>query len=197
MNRQDKIPGSAPLVFASSVTGSSHDLPIVGSIETTSGIQLMLSAYRAYNYISCIVIITIVALAVCARHSELCRIVGIQMFYSWGLVSLSMFWVALTFGFNKLPTSLYALLIFWSPITNSLCPSVPSTLDSGITVNMLASSCLLIVPYYLCGQSEDGKGDLMMQRLESWLHRPLPIFLLTAGWFPAAFLVALTGFGPD
>ncbi|MBY0552402.1 MAG: hypothetical protein K2W95_34295 [Candidatus Obscuribacterales bacterium] len=157
----------------------------------------MLTAYRAYNYISCIVIISVIALAVSARHSEICQDLGVYLFYSWGLVSVMMAYVAFFSKFNKLPAAFYPLLIFWSPVTNAFFPSAPSTLSSGITVNMLAGACLLLIPHYICGQSTDGKGDVVMQGFEDVLLNPVSVGIMTVGWLPASFLAAMTGFHID
>lgn len=153
----------------------------------------MLTAYRAYNYISCIVIISVIALAVSARHAEFCQDLGVYLFYSWGLVSVLMAYVAFFCRFNKLPSAFYPLLIFWSPITNSFFPSVPSNLSSGITVNILAGACLLLIPHYICGQSTDGKGDIAMQWFEDLLLNPVAVGIMTVGWLPASLLAAMTG----
>lgn len=157
----------------------------------------MLTAYQAYNHTSCFVISFIIILAIAARYSEACRDLGAHLFYIWGIVSILMSFFSASCKFNKLPAAFYALFMLWSPITDSFFPSAPSTLYNGISVNMLAGACFLLIPCYICGQSKDGKGDILMEGLEDMLLQPLVVGIMTVGWIPACFLAAVTGFHVD
>lgn len=151
----------------------------------------MLTAYRVYNYASCGAMASVIYLSMAAALIGIDVNNSLVLFYAWGVVSLLMVFVSALCKFNKLAAYLHTILLVLVPAAAQFLPGIDSavTLYSRLIVGTLVASGFLLILFYFCGKSTDGKGDFILQGLEDLLLNPWSISLMALVLLPAGFML--------